>query len=147
MPARTSASPAYLPGGWAAPAVNGDEEPPTNSIAVMTKVAAVREVPPGTGRVVQIRGRAIALFNVDGVFYALDNACTHRGGPLGAGRLDGTIVTCPWHANRFDVTTGQVVVGVQAVTAYAVEVRGDDVLVELPEVVPLPKVKQVYSSG
>lgn len=127
--------------------VRGDEGPPTNSVATMTRVAAVRDVPPGTGRVVWARGRAIALFNVDGAFYALDNACTHRGGPLGAGRLDGTIVTCPWHANRFDVTTGRVVVGVQSVTAYAVEVRGDDVLVDLPDVNASAEIGRANSSG
>jgi nitrite reductase (NADH) small subunit/3-phenylpropionate/trans-cinnamate dioxygenase ferredoxin subunit len=102
----------------------------------MMKVAAIHDVPPGTGRVVQVAGRAIALFNVDGTFHALDNACTHRGGPLGSGRLDGTIVTCPWHANRFDVTTGRVVTGVQSVAAYTVQVRGHDVLVDVPDTVP-----------
>ncbi|HLW49228.1 MAG TPA: HD domain-containing protein [bacterium] len=102
----------------------------------MTRVSGVHEVPPGTGRVIEIGGRAIALFNVGGTFYALDNTCTHRGGPLGAGRLDGNVVTCPWHGNRFDVTTGRVITGVQSVTTYAVEVRGADILVELPNTVP-----------
>ena len=83
----------------------------------------------------------MALFNVGGTFYALDNACTHRGGPLGAGRLDGTIVTCPWHANRFDVTTGRVVVGVQSVATYAVYVRDHDVLVDLPGIIPSAEVR------
>ena len=83
----------------------------------------------------------MALFNIDGAFYALDNACTHRGGPLRAGRLDGTIVTCPWHANRFDVTTGRVVVGVQSVATYAVYVRDHDVLVDLPGIIPSAEVR------
>jgi len=113
----------------------------------MTKLAAIRDVLPGTRRVVQVGGRTIALFNIDGVFYALDNACPHRGGPLGAGRLDGTIVTCPWHANRFDVTTGQVVTGVRPVATYAVHVRGDDVLVDLPDDASSVEAKQVNSSG
>ena len=80
---------------------------------------------------VQAGGKTIALFNIDGTFYAVDNACTHRGGPLGEGRVDGTIVTCPWHGNRFDVTTGQVITGTRAVTTYAVQIKGDDVLVDL----------------
>ena len=102
----------------------------------MIKIAEVHDVAPGTGCVVNVAGRAIALFNVNGTFYALDNACTHRGGPLGAGRLDGTIVTCPWHANRFDVTTGRVVTGVQSAATYAVHIHGDDVLVDLPDTTP-----------
>ena len=50
--------------------------------------------------------RTLALFNVDGTLYAVDNTCPHRGGPLGEGDLDGAIVTCPWHGWRYDVTTG-----------------------------------------
>ena len=70
------------------------------------KIAVAEEVPPGEGRVVEAGGHTLALFNVDGRFYAIDNACAHRGGPLGEGDLDGTIVQCPWHAWRWDVTSG-----------------------------------------
>lgn len=70
------------------------------------KVATVGEVEAGQGRVVEAEGKTLALFNVDGAFYALDNACAHRGGPLGEGDLDGPTVTCPWHAWRWDVKTG-----------------------------------------
>ena len=70
------------------------------------KIAAADDVAPGEGRVVEAAGRTLALFNVDGTFYAIDNTCSHRGGPLGEGDLDGRIVTCPWHAWRWDVTTG-----------------------------------------
>jgi nitrite reductase/ring-hydroxylating ferredoxin subunit len=70
------------------------------------RVAAAADVPPGEGRVVEAAGRTLALFNVEGRFYAIDNACSHRGGPLGEGDLDGTLVSCPWHAWRWDVTTG-----------------------------------------
>ena len=70
------------------------------------KIAAADDVAPGEGRVVEAGGRTLALFNVDGTFYAIDNTCSHRGGPLGEGDLDGRIVTCPWHAWRWDVTTG-----------------------------------------
>ncbi|MBI2207742.1 MAG: Rieske 2Fe-2S domain-containing protein [Candidatus Rokubacteria bacterium] len=70
------------------------------------RVAAVSEVPPGEGRVVEAGERTLALFNVDGRFFAVDNRCLHRGGPLGEGPLEGSVVTCPWHAWRFDVTTG-----------------------------------------
>src|SRR6266568_5368436 len=60
----------------------------------------------GQGRVVEADGKDLALFNVDGAYYALDNACSHRGGPLGEGDLEGTVVVCPWHAWRWDVTSG-----------------------------------------
>ena len=81
---------------------------------------------------VEAEGKTIALFNIDGAFYAVDNACTHRGGPLGQGRVSGTIVTCPWHGNQFDVATGRVITGTRAVTTYAVHIQGDHVLIDLP---------------
>lgn len=64
------------------------------------------DIPPGTGRTVVIRGRPIAVFNVDGTYYAIEGTCLHRGGPVGDGDLEGTTVTCPWHGWQYDVTTG-----------------------------------------
>ena len=69
-------------------------------------VGEIADIGAGEGRVVEAEGRTLALFNVDGAFYALDNSCAHRGGPLGEGDLDGTVVVCPWHAWRWDVKTG-----------------------------------------
>ena len=60
-------------------------------------VIPAADVPPGTARTVEVRGIRIALFNVDGTFYAVDNTCPHAGGPLGEGKLNGGIVECPWH--------------------------------------------------
>jgi nitrite reductase (NADH) small subunit/3-phenylpropionate/trans-cinnamate dioxygenase ferredoxin subunit len=60
----------------------------------------------GEGRTVEVAGRWIALFNIDGAFYALNNACPHMAGPLGAGRLEGHVVACPIHYWAFDVRTG-----------------------------------------
>lgn len=71
-----------------------------------TAVAQTADVPPGTGRVVNVNGRLVALFNCGGVYYAIDNRCPHRGGPLGKGTVDGSTVVCPWHGWSFDVTTG-----------------------------------------
>lgn len=65
------------------------------------------DLPPGTGRVVLVGTREVAVFCVDGDYYALLNECPHVGGPLGEGRLDGSTVVCPWHAWAFDVRTGQ----------------------------------------
>ena len=70
------------------------------------KVASVADVPAGEGRVFEVGGRTVAVFNVDGHFYATDNDCPHRGGPLGEGDLDGAVIRCPWHAWRWDVRTG-----------------------------------------
>lgn len=70
------------------------------------KVAPASDIPDGEGRVFEVSGRAVAVFNVHGRFHAIDNECPHRGGPLGEGDLDGAIVCCPWHAWRWDVTTG-----------------------------------------
>jgi nitrite reductase (NADH) small subunit len=70
------------------------------------RVAGVGEIEPGEGRVVDAAGRAVALFNVEGHYYAIDNTCPHRGGPLGDGDLEGAVVACPWHAWRWDVRTG-----------------------------------------
>lgn len=69
-------------------------------------VARVADIPPGTGRTVEVNGVWIALFNVDGTFYAMDNSCPHAGGPLGEGKVNGGIVECPWHGWRFDIRTG-----------------------------------------
>jgi nitrite reductase/ring-hydroxylating ferredoxin subunit len=70
------------------------------------KIASVGEVGAGEGRVVEAEGKTLALFNVEGALYAIDNSCAHRGGPLGEGDLEGSVVACPWHAWRWDVRTG-----------------------------------------
>jgi nitrite reductase/ring-hydroxylating ferredoxin subunit len=71
-----------------------------------TKVAAVGELGEGQARTVEVNGKSIAVFNVAGRYYAIDNLCPHRGGPLGEGDVEGQIVVCPWHGWRWDVTTG-----------------------------------------
>ena len=71
------------------------------------RIAAVEDCPPGEAREYVVQDRIIALFQVDGRFYALDGICPHQGGPLGRGTVCGGIVTCPWHGWQFDVVTGQ----------------------------------------
>lgn len=85
-------------------------------------VAKTDEIPAGTGKIVFAGDKAVALFNIGGKFYAVDNTCPHRGGPLGEGELDDCIVTCPWHGWQFDVTTGESTSGTQ-VTTYKVSVN------------------------
>jgi nitrite reductase (NADH) small subunit len=100
-------------------------------VASFVKVARCDEIPEGSGKMVEAGGRKIALFNSGGKFYAIDNTCRHRGGPLGEGDVFGTTVVCPWHGWEYDFTTGQNVddPGVK-VACFAVRVEGDDVLVE-----------------
>ena len=97
------------------------------------KVAKTTEIEPGQARLVDVNGRSIALFNVGGQFFALDNTCTHKGGPLAEGEISGHEVTCPWHGAMFDVRTGEVVgpPAQRAVVRYGVRVTGADVEVEL----------------
>ena len=96
----------------------------------MTKVAKTSEIPTGTGKVVEVEGKAIAVFNCDGSFYAIENTCKHRGGPLGEGTLSGTSVTCPWHGWEYDVTSGVCSMDDSIKNqSFPVKVEGDDVLV------------------
>ena len=97
------------------------------------KVAQASELEPNRGKLVEVQGKKFALFNVDGKFYAIDNTCTHRGGPLSEGELKGDEVTCPWHGSRFNVKTGSVLTppARQGVKTFPVRVTGDDVEVEI----------------
>jgi len=90
-------------------------------------VAKVNDVPPGQGKTVQVAGKNIALFNVDGSFYAIDETCLHRGGPLGEGELTGHLVTCPWHGWKYDVRTGISITNPAAkVNCYETKIEGED---------------------
>jgi len=102
-------------------------------LADFVKVAKTNEIEPGQARLVDVQGKQIALFNVDGKFFALANTCTHRGGPLAEGRDLRHEVTCPWHGARFDVRTGEVVgpPAQQAVARYGVRVTESDIEVEM----------------
>jgi 3-phenylpropionate/trans-cinnamate dioxygenase ferredoxin subunit len=95
-------------------------------------VARVADTPPGTISVHEVGGVRIALCNVNGRFYAIDDVCTHDGGPLDQGELSGQLVECPRHGAKFDVTTGRAVVlpAVRPVQTYPVRVEGDDVQVD-----------------
>jgi nitrite reductase (NADH) small subunit len=96
------------------------------------KVAEAAEIGPGQGKVVEAGGKTVAVFNCNGTFYAIDNTCLHRGGPLGEGDLDGTVVTCPWHGWQYDVTTGANVMNATVrVACYPARVEGGSVLVEV----------------
>jgi 3-phenylpropionate/trans-cinnamate dioxygenase ferredoxin component len=102
-------------------------------MAEWLKVAKTGEIAPGEAKGVDLGVTRIALFNIDGTFHAIDDTCTHKGGPLSKGMVMGKEVTCPWHGAVFDVTTGSVL-GLPAprsVAHYAVRIEGDDIEVEL----------------
>lgn len=104
------------------------------------RAVKVNEVAPGTICELQLDGKTIALANVDGKFYAIDNTCLHRGGPLGQGELEGKVVTCPWHGWQYDVTTGEKVANPEIrVEKFEVRVEGDDILVSKEAVRTAPR--------
>lgn len=96
------------------------------------RIGAARDWKPGTFCAAEANGRRIVVYNVGGSYFATDERCAHQGGPLGEGLLEGSVVTCPWHAWQFDVTTGQAIYdpGV-CVRTYPVRVEGDDIFVEV----------------
>jgi nitrite reductase (NADH) small subunit len=73
----------------------------------LVTVARVGDVPPGAARAVRAGGVELALYNVDGQFYATQSQCQHLQGPLGDGDIEGPALTCPWHGWQYDVRTGE----------------------------------------
>jgi 3-phenylpropionate/trans-cinnamate dioxygenase ferredoxin subunit len=102
-------------------------------VANFVSIAKASEIPDGRINVYEVNGVRVALCNVGGTFYAIDDVCTHDGGPLDQGMLEGNLVECPRHGARFDVTNGRAVVlpAVRPVKTYPVEVEGDDVKVDV----------------
>jgi 3-phenylpropionate/trans-cinnamate dioxygenase ferredoxin subunit len=94
---------------------------------------AASEIPQGEVRVLTCGdGREVAVSNIDGEYFAIDNVCTHDGGPLGEGRLQRGRVICPRHGAAFDARTGKVLTlpAVRSVNAYSVTVEGDDLYID-----------------
>ncbi len=100
-------------------------------MAEFVRVAGRSDVPAGEMLIVDVEGEEIVLANVDGQIYAFANGCTHRGGPLGEGLLEGDEVECPFHQGRFNVKTGEAVQPppTEPIPTFQVRVDGDDILV------------------
>ena len=99
----------------------------------MAFVRAARkdEIPAGSIREFQVDGLTVAIANIGDKFYAINNTCLHRGGPLGEGELHGVAVTCPWHGWQYDATNGKATANpAVGVGCYQIEVRGEDLWVE-----------------
>lgn len=102
-------------------------------MAQFSRVATAAEVPPGQAKQVEAGGKKIALFNIGGAYYAIDDTCPHRGGSLSQGPVEGETVTCSWHGSKFEIKTGAVLAPPAAagVASYRVRVSGLDVEVEV----------------
>ncbi|MBV8331828.1 MAG: non-heme iron oxygenase ferredoxin subunit [Candidatus Eremiobacteraeota bacterium] len=96
------------------------------------KVAKKSDIAPGTTRRVVVDGAGILLCNVDGAIYAIEDVCTHDGGPLDQGTLEGECIVCPRHGATFDVRTGDALTlpAVVPLMTFPVMVEGDDVYIE-----------------
>lgn len=104
-----------------------------NNMAEFVTVATTDEVKPGERIVVEIGRHWVAVFNVDGQYYAIRDVCTHDDGPLADGELDGYEIECPRHGARFDIRDGRVTAppAVRPVPFYPVRVEGDEVQIEV----------------
>ena len=106
-----------------------------NSVDEFIKVAHLSELPAGQSKLVEVDDVRVALFNLDGAIYAIEDICTHDGGPLVEGDIvNGHQVKCPRHGARFDICTGAALSlpAFRAITSYAVRIEGDDILIEAP---------------
>lgn len=96
------------------------------------KVATKSELALGTAKKIEIEGKEIALFNVDGNFLAIDDTCPHRGGPLSEGFVETGVLTCPWHGWQFQLETGECITNPSVCqTKYPVKVEGEDILISV----------------
>jgi nitrite reductase/ring-hydroxylating ferredoxin subunit len=96
------------------------------------RVASISDVPPGSTHGVHIAGLGILLCNLAGTIFAIEDVCTHDGGPLDQGELEGACVVCPRHGATFDVRSGAATMpAVMPVSTFPVEVRGDDIYLDL----------------
>ena len=103
-------------------------------MAQFIKVGTIAELEDlETGKLVAAGGQSIAIFNLGGRLYAIENTCPHRGGPLSQGMMAGEEVICPWHGSRFSVKNGAVITppALQGVKSFPVRVTGSDVEVEV----------------
>lgn len=104
------------------------------------RAASAGEIPPGGFKEVRLDDRTIAIFHLDDGYYAIEDVCTHDGGPLAEGILEGNVIECPRHGARFDVKTGAVLSlpAVTPVPTFEVRISGDEVQVKWASAVPAP---------
>ncbi len=95
------------------------------------RVASTLEIPADKMKTVQYKSQPICLANIKDKYYAIKNSCTHLGGPLAQGKLEGHVVECPWHGSRFDLATGEVKRGPAQTPepVFEVKVEGTNILI------------------
>ena len=96
------------------------------------KVCSINDVKLNSAKRFVVNEKEIAVFNLSGKFYAIAVHCTHAGGPLHEGYIEGNEVECPWHGAKFDITTGAALAppAPKAVHKYEVKVQGNDVMIK-----------------
>jgi nitrite reductase (NADH) small subunit len=101
-------------------------------MAKWVKISTLTELPVATSKTVMVNGKEFGLYNVEGKVYACENTCGHQGAPLADGRLEGKVITCPWHSWKYDVTSG-VCTRDDSITVktYPTQIQGDDILIEI----------------
>jgi nitrite reductase (NADH) small subunit len=98
----------------------------------MITIASTKDFEEKSSKIVEHEGKKIAIFKVEENYYALDNTCCHRGGPLGEGSLNGDCVTCPWHNWEFNVKDGSCITNPMGkVKSYPVTKEGEEIKVEI----------------
>lgn len=107
----------------------------TQKAARFVKVGKVSDVPEGRAETFDVEDRRIAVFHLDDGFYAIEDICTHDGGPLAEGEVEEDVVICPRHGAKFSIRTGAALSlpAITPVDAYPVRVDGEDLMVGLPE--------------
>jgi nitrite reductase/ring-hydroxylating ferredoxin subunit len=99
------------------------------------KVAESKDIEPSSMKAVDVAGEKVCIINIEGNYYAIGNVCTHVGGPLDEGTLEGYEVECPWHGSKFDVRTGEPTKppARQGVSKYEVKIQDNNILARKQE--------------
>ena len=99
------------------------------------KVTESKDIGPSSMKAVDVNGEKVCVINAEGNYYAIGNVCTHVGGPLNEGTLEGFEVECPWHGSKFDIRTGEPTKppAMSAITRYEVKIEGNNILVRKQE--------------
>lgn len=101
-------------------------------------VASISDIASGSGKMFEVEGHSVAVFNLNGEFYAIDDVCTHEEASLSDGPIDGDVVECPWHGALFNIKTGEVLKmpAVTPVRTYALKVEAGRIWVDVTQEAP-----------
>lgn len=122
-----------MPGLWHNPRANLSANGKYKMTQQFIKVAQIADLKPGKMKCVKVNGRRFLLANIEGVFYATADTCTHEDASLSSGSLHGEFVKCPLHNSRFNVRTGQVMEdpATENLATHPVKIDGDDILISI----------------